>query len=172
MTTEAQAKHPRGRNGNRRHTTAEAMQRGQHALAVHRRKFGETLVENTATIPPPPAWFSRELKEVFLATIASAPPGLLRAGDFENLVTLASAVVMHRQVAQEALNRDPDAGPKEREILERRLRMASAAVGRISKTLGLTPPERARIGLTAAKESDKGGEWTSMLTVVDGAKAA
>jgi hypothetical protein len=162
----------RGRNGSRRHTAAEAAQRGQHAIADHRRKFGESLLENTSPMPDPPAWFSRELKDIFAATIASAPPGLLRAGDFENLVTLASAVLMHRRVAQEALVQDDSATPVERELLERRLRMASAAVGRISKTLGLTPPERARIGLPAGKESDKTGEWTSMLTVVDGARAA
>jgi hypothetical protein len=172
VTTEAQANHPRGRNGSRRYTAAEAAQRGQHAIADHRRKFGEALPVNSSPMPDPPAWFSRELKEIFTATLAGAPPGLLRAGDFENLVTLASAVLMHRRVAQEALLQEDTAPVEEKEALERRLRFASSAVGRISKTLGLTPPERARIGLPATTDKDKADQWTPFPTVIDGAKAA
>jgi hypothetical protein len=123
-------------------------------------------------MPDPPKWFSRELKEIFFATIEFAPPGLLRAGDFENLVTLANAVLMHRQVAQEMWALPSDASPQEREALERRLRFASSAVGRISKTLGLTPPERARIGLPATTDKDKADAWAPFPTVIDGAKAA
>jgi hypothetical protein len=162
----------RGRNGSRRHTAAEAAQRGQHAISDHRRKFGEPLPTNTAPMPAPPSWFSRELKEIFAATIAFAPPGLLQAGDFENLVTLANAVLMHRTVAKEMLALPRGALPQEREALERRLRFASSAVGRISKTLGLTPPERARIGLPATTDKDKTDQWTPFPTMIDVAKAA
>jgi hypothetical protein len=162
----------RGRTGQRRLTEAEAAQRGKQAIADHRRKFGAPLVENSAPMPDPPKWFSHELKEIFAATIAFAPPGLLQAGDFENLVTLANAVLMHRQIAKEMLAQPEEATPQEREALERRLRFASSAVGRISKTLGLTPPERARIGLPATKEKGQADQWTPFPTVIDGAKAA
>lgn len=171
MTTEAQARHPRGRNGSRRYTAAEAAQRGQHAIADHRRQYGTPLIENSSPMPAPPSWFSSELKNRFAAVIASAPPGLLRAGDFENLVTLCVAEQMHQRVALEALAQDASATPEEREAIERRLRMASAAVGRISKTLGLTPPERARIGLPATPGTDRQHERWGLLTV-DGGKAA
>jgi hypothetical protein len=161
-----------GRTGNRRLTAAEVAQRDQHAVADHLRRYGAPLIENTAPMPGPPAWFSRELKDIFIATLAGAPPGLLRAGDFENLVTLANAVLVHRHVAQEMWAQAPDASPQEREALERRLRFASSAVGRISKTLGLTPPERARIGLPVATDKDTSDQWTPFPTVIDGAKAA
>jgi len=170
VSTEAQARHPRGRNGSRRHTAAESAQRGQHAIAAHRRKFGTPLIENSSPMPAPPSWFSSELKTRFVAIIASAPPGLLRAGDFENLVTLCVAEQMHQRVAMEALAQDAEATPEEREAIERRLRFASSAVGRISKTLGLTPPERARIGLpvTVPAEQQTARRWD----VLDGSKEA
>jgi hypothetical protein len=172
VTTEAQAKHPRGRNGNRRLTTAEVATRDRHAIAEHLRRYGQPLVENTAPMPMPPTWFTPELKGIFIATLESAPPDLLRAGDFENLVTLRLAVLSHRRVAREVIDQTSEASPKEREELERRLRFASSAVGRISKTLGLTPPERARIGLPAVKDSDKRDAWTPFPVVIDGDKAA
>jgi hypothetical protein len=79
---------------------------------------------------------------------------------------------MHRRVAQEALLQEDTAPVEEKEALERRLRFASSAVGRISKTLGLTPPERARIGLPATVDRDKADTWSPFPTVIDGAKAA
>jgi hypothetical protein len=153
-------------------TEAEVDQRDQQAKRDHLRRYGQSLPVNDMPMPDPPKWFSRELKEIFAATIHFAPPGLLRAGDFENLVTLASAVLMHRRVAQEALLQEDTAPVEEKEALERRLRFASSAVGRISKTLGLTPPERARIGLPATADKDKADQWTPFPTVIDGAKAA
>jgi hypothetical protein len=161
-----------GRTGQRRLTEAEVAQRDKQAVADHRRRYGEPLVENTSPMPNPPTWFTKELKDILAATLAGAPPDLLQAGDFENLVTLCLAVRTHRQVAKEMLAQSADALPAEREALERRLRFASSAVGRISKTLGLTPPERARIGLPATREKNRTDEWAPFPTVIDGAKAA
>jgi hypothetical protein len=146
--------------------------RDQHAAADHRRRYGEPLIENTAAVPEPPAWFTKELKDIYTATLAGAPPKLLRAGDFENLVTLCLAVLTHRRVALEVINQDPNSTPAERETLERRLRFASSAVGRISKTLGLTPPERARIGLPATVPADQPAAERWGLLTIDGGKAA
>jgi hypothetical protein len=172
MITEAQATHPRGRNGTRRLTHAEAATRDRHAIAEHQRRYGAPLIESRAPVPDPPAWFTKELKDIFAATLAGAPPGLLRAGDFENLVTLCLAVLSHRRVAREVIDQDSEALPQEREALERRLRFASSAVGRVSKTLGLTPPERARIGLPVIKPGDQTDVWSPFPTVIDGDKAA
>jgi hypothetical protein len=161
-----------GRTGQRRLTEAEAAQRGKQAVADHRRLYGQPLPVNGIPMPDPPAWFSRELKEIFAATLVFAPPKLLQAVDFENLVTFCLAVLSHRRVAQEVIDQPVDMAAEDKEALERRLRFTASAVGRISKTLGLTPPERARIGLPATTDKDKADTWTAFPVVIDGAKAA
>src|SRR5215469_13537747 len=58
-----QPKRNSGRTGRRRLTEAEAALRGQHAMADHRRRYGEQ--EPTTRLPPlpdPPAWFTAELR--------------------------------------------------------------------------------------------------------------
>jgi hypothetical protein len=124
-------------------TEAEAALRGQHAVADHRRRYGEP-GPTTALLPlpDPPDWFTVELRAIWSATIAAAPPGLLAAIDHANLVAYVAAVDMHQRLLRQAARRA--SLTKE---LERRLRFAAAEVGRASKTLGLVPFDRTRISI-------------------------
>jgi hypothetical protein len=136
-----QSKRNSGRTGRRRHTAAEAAFSGQHAIADHRRLYGGQ--GPTTALPPlpdPPGWFSPDLRAIWSATIAAAPPGLLAAIDHANLVAYVAAVDMHQRLLRQAVRRVSLS--KE---LERRLRFAAAEVGRASKTLGLIPFDRTRM---------------------------
>jgi hypothetical protein len=138
---QSQPKRNSGRTGRRRHTAAEAALVGPQAAYEHRRLYGGQ--GPTTALPPlpdPPSWFSTELKAIWGATIAAAPPGLLSAIDAPNLVAYCLAIDVHHRLARQAARRVSLS--KE---LERRLRFAAAEVGRASKTLGLVPFDRTRI---------------------------
>jgi hypothetical protein len=129
--------------------------------------FGQPLPVNDSPMPGVPNWFSEEQATVWRATLAGAPPGLLRAGDADNLVVLCTAVTLYRQLARKLVaEENPSA-----ELIQQ-LRLVGVECGRATKVLGLNPPERARIGLPATTDQDKPAGWGSVLTVVDGNKAA
>ncbi len=51
------------RTGPKRLTPAEVAQRDQHAMADHRRRYGQPLPRNELPMPPPPAWFTKDQRE-------------------------------------------------------------------------------------------------------------
>jgi phage terminase small subunit len=144
-----------GRTGPRRLTAAEVAQRDQHAAADRRRRYGQPLPVIDMPMPSPPDWFTRELRAIWQRTLATAPPGLLRAVDADNLAVLCVAIDLHhrlaRQLASSAEIPEPD--------LIQQLRLVGAEVGRASRVLGLNPSERARIGLPATAEQDTADAW-------------
>jgi hypothetical protein len=155
-----------GRTGPRRLTQEEVAQRGQHAVADHRRRYGQSLPTNQTSLPPPPAWFTAELRSIWAHTLTSAPPGLLHGGDHANLVTFCTAVELQQRLARQ-LAEQP--GVPEPELVQQ-LRLVGSEVGRASKVLGLTPPERARIGIPVQPEQAPVDAWGPL--VIAGGKAA
>ena len=170
IDTVTKTKRNSGRTGKRRLTEAEVAQRDRQAVADHRRRYGQTLPVAAVPMPPPPAWFTTEQKAIWQQTLATAPPGLLRAGDADNLAVLAVAIDLHRRLAREVAQ-TAEIPPAD---LIQQLRLVGAEVGRASRVLGLNPSERARIGLPTA-EKDAPDEWGPLRqfpTVIDSAKAA
>src|SRR5215472_15574536 len=71
------AKRNSGRTGRRRMTAAQAALSGQHAVADHRRRYGQQGPTSVMpALPGPPAWFSPELIEIWRATVGAAPQGM------------------------------------------------------------------------------------------------
>ena len=64
-----------GRTGHRRLTAVEAALRGQHAIADHRRRYGNELPANAIPTLGPPAWFTPELRAQALEVINANPYG-------------------------------------------------------------------------------------------------
>jgi hypothetical protein len=136
-----QPKRNSGRTGRRRHTEAEAALVGPKAAYEHRRLYGPTAAA-PPLLPDPPAWFTADLRTIWEATIAAAPPGLLAAVDQPNLVAYCLAIDTHQRLARQVARRASLS--KE---LERRLRLAAAEVGRVAKLLSLVPYDRVKLEL-------------------------
>jgi hypothetical protein len=92
----SQPKRNSGRTGRRRMTAAEAALGGQHAVADHRRRYGNgSMAPSLPPLPDPPEWFTSVPIEIWNAAVTAAPPGLLKALDFDNLVAYCVAVEVH-----------------------------------------------------------------------------
>src|SRR5215472_8893175 len=96
------AKRNSGRTGRRRMTAAQAALSGQHAVADHRRRYGQQGPTSVMpALPGPPAWFSPELIEIWRATVGAAPQGMLAGVDYANLIAYCVAVDMHHRLARQ-----------------------------------------------------------------------
>ena len=144
-----------GRTGPRRLTAAEVAQRDQHAIADRRRRYGHPLPVTDAAMPAPPGWFTPAQTAIWQRTLATAPPGLLRAVDADNLAVLCVAIDLHHRLARQVAGSVELPTPD----LIQQLRLVGAEVGRASRVLGLNPAERARIGLPATPEKDTADAW-------------
>jgi hypothetical protein len=127
-----------GRTGRRRYTEAEARLVGPKAAYEHRRLYGAA--PGLPPLPDPPEWFAPALVEIWQSMLAAAAPGSLAALDYDNLVAYCVAAQTHRRLAQQVTSsRRPTV------VLERRLRLAGAELGRASKVLGIQPADRSKI---------------------------
>ena len=116
-----------GRAGRRRLTAAEATLRGQHPIADHRRRYGIALPASAIPMPGRPTWFTPDLRTIWNYTLATAPPILLQAGDYDNLVRLCTAVDLYRRLARQLAEQTEGAPSAE---LIQQLRSIGAEVGR------------------------------------------
>jgi len=144
----AEPKRNSGRTGRRRLTAAEAALNGPKAAYEHRRLYSDQGPRQPLpTLGEPPAWFSPALADIWNGILTAAPPGLLAAIDTDNLISYCAAVDSHRRLAQAAAVLQP--GELLPERLERRLRVAGAAVAQAAKALALQPYDRNRLVLPA-----------------------
>src|SRR5271165_6915790 len=117
-----------GRSGPRRLTEAEVAQRDRQAAADHRRRYGRPLPVNDAPMPRSPAWFTTEQIAIWQRILVTAPPGLLRAGDADNLAVLCAAIDLHQRLTRK-LAATVDVPSAD---LIQQLRQVGAEVGRAS----------------------------------------
>jgi phage terminase small subunit len=158
-----------GRTGTRRLTQLEVAARDQHAKADHQRRYGTPLAENARPVGEPPRWFSARQKAIWRETLAGAPPGLLKAGDADNLVVLCTAIELYRRLSRQVADLPEDQLPPVETMQQ--IRTLGAEIGRASRVLGLNPAERARIGLPVLVEERPAEQW-GPLKVINGRKAS
>jgi hypothetical protein len=156
-----------GRTGNRRLTDHEVAQRDPVQAAHHKARFGQSVASATSPLgmPPAPTWLTATQRGIWQQVVVTAPPTLLHACDYDNLLVLVAAIDVHRRIARE-LSRAKGVPPIE---LVQQLAQAGNVVGRSSRVLGLNPAERSRIGVPVAKVKEIGGDaWAPFPVVSNG----
>jgi hypothetical protein len=129
---------------------------GKRAESDWLRRYGNP-GPHLAKLADPPPWFSSELREIWIETIAAAPPGLLAEIDRDLFVSHAIAIDVHRRLAQR--HSEGSFGSE----FEKRLREAAAELRRTAQALSLRPYDRLRVSLPAEKEPAAGNDVWGQL---------
>jgi phage terminase small subunit len=148
-------------SGPRRHTLREAALSGPEMLRKHKQRYGTAptaadLAPGDLDARSPPAFLDAAGQAAWSRIVATAPPGLLRAGDGDLLAALAAAIARHERAVVMSQKPWQDSDRALFFSIERHAQRAARQVADLSTALGLSPPARSRLALPEPTRPEPG----------------